>query len=35
MEERKYGFNLKSQLLKLVVIFSAVSALAAWICTLF
>lgn len=31
----KYGFNLKSQLLKLLVIFPAVSALAAWICTLF
>ena len=32
---RKYGFNIKSQLLKLLVIFPAVSALAAWICTLF
>ena len=32
---RKYGYNLKSQLLKLLVIFPAVSALAAWICTLF
>ena len=32
---RKYGFNLKSQLLKLLVIFPAASALAAWICTLF
>ena len=32
---RKYGFNLKSQLLKLLVIFPGVSALAAWICTLF
>ena len=32
---RKYGFNLKSQLLKLQVIFPAVSALAAWVCTLF
>ena len=31
---KKYGFNLKSQLLKLLVIFPAVSALAAWICTL-
>ncbi len=31
---RKYGFNLTSQLLKLFVIFPAVSALAAWICTL-
>lgn len=35
MENRKYGFNLKSQLLKLLVIFPAASALAAWICTLF
>ncbi len=34
-EDRKYGFNIKSQLLKLLVIFPAVSALAAWICTLF
>ena len=33
MEGRKYGFNIKSQLLKLFVIFPAVSALAAWICT--
>ncbi len=32
---RKYGFNIKSQLLKLFVIFPAVSALAAWICSLF
>ena len=32
---RKYGFNIKSQLLKLFVIFPAVSALSAWICTLF
>jgi len=31
---RKYGYNLKSQLLKLFVIFPAVSALAAWLCTL-
>ena len=31
----KYGFNIKSQLIKLLVIFPAVSALAAWICTLF
>ena len=29
---KKYGFNIKSQLLKLLVIFPAVSALAAWIC---
>jgi len=34
-EGRKYGYNIKSQLLKLVIIFPAVSALAAWICTLF
>lgn len=33
--DRKYGFNIKSQLLKLLVIFPAASALAAWICTLF
>ncbi|MBR0228643.1 MAG: hypothetical protein IJQ62_09875 [Clostridia bacterium] len=32
---KKYGFNIKSQLLKLLVIFPAASALAAWICTLF
>jgi len=32
---RKYGFNIKSQLLKLFVIFPAVSALAACICTQF
>ena len=32
---RKYGFNIKSQLLKLLVIFPAIAALAAWICTLF
>ncbi len=32
MEGKKYGFNIKSQLLKLFVIFPAVSALAAWIC---
>ena len=35
MEGRKYGFNIKSQLLKLLVIFPAVSAIAAWICSLF
>lgn len=34
MEGRKYGFNLKSQLLKLFIIFPAISALAAWLCTL-
>ena len=33
LEGRKYGFNIKSQLLKLFVIFPAISALAAWICT--
>ena len=32
---KKYGFNIKSQLLKLLVIFPAASALAAYICTLF
>lgn len=32
---RKYGFNIKSQLLKLLLIFPAASALAAWICSLF
>ena len=31
---RKYGYNIKSQLLKLLVIFPAASALAAWICTI-
>ena len=31
---RKYGFNIKSQLLKLLVIFPAASAIAAWICSL-
>ena len=32
---KKYGFNIKSQLVKLLVIFPAASALAAWICALF
>ena len=32
---KKYGYNMKSQLLKLLVIFPAASALAAWICSLF
>ena len=32
---RKYGYNLKRQLLKLLVIFPAASALAAWVCTIF
>ena len=35
LEGRKYGFNIKSQLLKLLVIFPAVSALAAWLCSSF
>ena len=35
MEGRKYGLNIRSQLLKLFVIFPAASALAAWICSLF
>ena len=32
---RKYGFNIRSQLLKLLVIFPMASMLAAWICTQF
>jgi hypothetical protein len=35
LKERKYGFNIRSQLLKLLVIFPALSALTAWVCTLF
>ena len=35
LENRKYGFNIKSQILKLLVIFPAVSALLAWLCTKF
>ena len=31
---RKYGYNLKSQLLKLLIIFPAASALAAWVCSM-
>jgi len=31
---RKYGYNIKSQLIKLLIVFPAVSALAAWLCTL-
>ncbi len=31
--DRKYGFNLRSQLVKLIVVFPAISALGAWICT--
>ena len=34
LEGKKYGFNIKSQLVKLLVVFPAISALAAWICTL-
>ena len=33
--DRKYGYNIKSQLVKLLVIFPAASALAAWICSMF
>ena len=32
-KDRKYGYNIRSQLLKLLVIFPAASALAAWICS--
>ncbi len=32
---RKYGYNIKSQLIKLLVVFPATSALAAWICSRF
>lgn len=32
---RKYGYNIKSQLLKLLVIFPGVSVLTAWICSFF
>ena len=35
LEGRKYGFNIRSQLLKLLVIFPALAALAAWVCSLF
>ncbi len=31
---RKYGYNIKSQLVKLLIIFPAASAVAAWICSL-
>lgn len=30
---RKYGYNIKSQLIKLLIIFPAASALVAWICS--
>ena len=33
LQDRRYGFNLKSQLLKLLILFPAVSAIAAWICS--
>ncbi len=33
--DRKYGYNIKSQLIKLFVVSPAVSALAAWVCSLF
>ncbi len=32
---KRYGFNIKSQLFKLLIVFPTLSALAAWICTLF
>ena len=35
LQDRRYGFNLKSQLLKLLIIFPAVAAIAAWICARF
>ena len=35
LKDRRYGFNLKNQLLKLLIIFPAASAIAAWICTRF
>ncbi|MCR4961784.1 MAG: hypothetical protein K6A74_10035 [Lachnospiraceae bacterium] len=35
IQGRKYGYNIKSQLIKLLIIFPAASALAAWICSLF
>ena len=35
LRNRKYGFNLKSQLLKLLIIFPVVAAIAAWICAQF
>ncbi len=34
-EGRKYGFNIKSQLIKLLIIFPGASAIAAWVCTQF
>ncbi len=34
-KNRKYGYNIRSQLLKLLVIFPAASARVAWVCTLF
>ena len=32
---RKYGYNIKSQLMKLLIIFPTASAIAAWICAMF
>ncbi len=32
-QNRKYGFNIKSKLIKLLIVFPAVSALVAWLCT--
>lgn len=34
MKNRKYGFNIKSQLLKLLIIFPAISAFIAWLCSI-
>ncbi|MBQ8107490.1 MAG: hypothetical protein IJ129_01945, partial [Ruminococcus sp.] len=33
-EGRKYGYNLKSQLVKMLIVFPAASALGAWVCSL-
>ena len=35
MDGRKYGFNIKSQLLKLIIVFPAISAITARICSMF
>ncbi len=32
---RKYGYNIKSQLIKLLIVFPAASAVAAWVCSMF
>ena len=34
MTGRKYGFNIRSQLIKLLLVFPAIAALISWICTL-